>query len=140
MDGWTCRYILFNSCPQRTMPNERPKSYTWKVLDPNNTPTVKAPLNKAACSGNRRGKVHCLGTTAGGNLSTNLIVAVAAQREARLGKDIVHSLQVVMESYICYISYLCDADDAWARVKLTHSANQGKGARKSHSGLLSFTF
>jgi hypothetical protein len=51
----------------------------------------------------------------------------------------VNNVHVAMESYIGGISYLSDADDACALVKLTNSANLGKGARKSHSGLLCFT-
>jgi hypothetical protein len=62
----------------RTMPNERPKLHARIVLDPNNTPTVIDPLGKGVCAGNRRGKVHYLGTTAVDNLWTNHIFAVAA--------------------------------------------------------------
>jgi hypothetical protein len=80
-------------------------------------------LVKGACAGNRRGKVQYLGNAGVDNWSTNLIVAAVAHREARIGKDIVHNVQVALESYVGGISYLNDADDPCARVKLTSSSN-----------------
>jgi hypothetical protein len=120
-------------------PNERTKSYTRIVLDPYNTPTVIGPLVKGARAGNRQGKVQYIGTTAVDNSSTNLIVAATAQREAKQSRDIIRNVMVALKLHISDASYLSDADDACSLVKFTNLANKGRGALKSHSGLLSFT-